>query len=70
MSIKVRAIEQGYFGDKIRKEGEEFTIDNEKQFSEFWMEKVGGKKKAASKPEPEGDKEPETLGELGKKSKG
>ena len=70
MSIKVRAKERGYFGDKIREEGDEFEIKNEQAFSERWMEKVGGKKKAASKSEPEGDKDPETLGELGKKSRG
>ena len=65
MSIKVRAIERGYFGDKIREEGDEFTIDNEKQFSERWMEKA--KKKATPKPGPEGDPDPETLSDLGKK---
>ena len=71
MSIKVRATERGYFGDKIRNDGDEFSIDNEKEFSKRWMEKVGGKKSASkAKEEPEGDKDPETLGELGKKSKG
>lgn len=41
--IRVRATAIGYYGDMRRRVGDVFTIDNEKQFSHKWMEKVSPK---------------------------
>jgi len=38
--ITVRATAQGYYGDAQRAIGEEFTIQDVKDFSETWMERV------------------------------
>lgn len=38
--IKVRAIRLGYYGLARRKEGDEFVIHGENEFSKNWMEKV------------------------------
>lgn len=43
--VKVKATQKGYFGGKLRREDDTFKI-NEKEFSEKWMEKVDGRKKA------------------------
>ncbi len=43
--VKVKATQKGYFGGKLRQEGDTFSI-NEKEFSKKWMEKVDGRKKA------------------------
>lgn len=51
MSTTVIATRRGYYGDKIRDEGERFEINDPKHFSEYWMEKVtkrSASKKAAS----------------------
>lgn len=40
--MKVRAKRLGYYGHKRRKEGAEFVIQSDKDFSESWMEQVGG----------------------------
>ena len=39
MSIKVKAIKNGFFG-KYRRPGDKFEIDSEQQFSKIWMVKV------------------------------
>lgn len=36
-AIKVTAIANGYYGNKLRTPGEEFFIDKQEDFSEFWM---------------------------------
>ena len=68
--MKVRAKALGYYGDKRRKEGEEFELiertvgDKEKrrklsvdqQFSDIWMEKVG--QPANGEPESAPSKKP------------
>jgi hypothetical protein len=38
--ITVRAIRLGYYGHKRRREGEEFSIRNESDFSPKWMERL------------------------------
>ena len=37
--MKVKAIANGFFG-KYRRSGDEFEIENIKQFSEKWMKKL------------------------------
>lgn len=46
--MKVKAIQQGYFVDRIKREGEEFELSDESQFSWMWMEAIDWK--PASKP--------------------
>ena len=38
--IAVVAIEPGWFDNSRKKAGDKFFIDNEKQFSSVWMEKI------------------------------
>jgi hypothetical protein len=38
--IRVRALKLGYYDDARRREGDVFTIRNEKEFSRLWMERV------------------------------
>lgn len=40
MAIKVKATRTGYYHHMRRKEGAEFIIRNDKEFSNLWMEKV------------------------------
>jgi hypothetical protein len=40
MQVRVKESCKGFYGIRRRKEGEEFTIDSEKDFSEKWMEHV------------------------------
>jgi hypothetical protein len=50
--MRVKAIQLGYYGDKKRREGEEFEIDSEKEFSKRWMIKLDKPiNKSRSKPE-------------------
>ena len=44
--MRVRALEKGFIGGAIRREGEEFEV-SDKAFSKKWMEKVKGKHKKA-----------------------
>jgi hypothetical protein len=60
--MKVKATKKGFYGGKIRKEDDEFTlikveksgeraaITTEQQFSEKWMVKVAGSKRPAQQP--------------------
>jgi hypothetical protein len=41
--IRVRATAMGYYGDARRREGDIFTIANEREFSSRWMERVSPK---------------------------
>lgn len=58
--MEVRATAQGYYEQKIRPEGAEFTIKSEKDFSKIWMEKIeddarpskSAKSKKSEKPSP------------------
>lgn len=59
MTIKVRALERGYIGGRIRNEGDEFTIDNEEQFSAVWMEALDGPRTRAAKPADTSRSDPE-----------
>lgn len=38
--MKVRAIQVGYFDHILRRVGDEFVIQEEKQFSKRWMERL------------------------------
>lgn len=49
--MKVRALEKGYYGHKLRREGEVFHVEGEKAFSKKWMEKISGGKRKANEPE-------------------
>lgn len=61
--MRVRATRLGVYGVKRMKEGEEFTIQSEKEFSKEWMEKLPEKRRGrAAEPPPE---EVETEGEDG-----
>src|SRR3712207_155946 len=40
--IKVRAKKMGFYGLQRMRAGQEFAIDNESEFSDKWMEYVGG----------------------------
>jgi hypothetical protein len=53
MAIKVKATQVGFYGDLRRKEGSVFFIDEEKQFSSRWMEKLDGKNDESSGDEHE-----------------
>jgi len=66
--MQVRATKMGYYNHKRVREGVEFTIKNEKEFSANWMEKLDeeeapvpaakkGKGKAKAEAEPEADQE-------------
>jgi len=46
--MKVRAIGPGYYNHARRKEGDEFEISSEKEFSGKWMEKILPKFEAKS----------------------
>ncbi len=48
MSINVRAIKAGYYGLQRRKEGDEFAIESDEEFSTLWMEKMSTKDVKAS----------------------
>ena len=43
MRVKAKAL--GYYDNKRKREGEEFTLRSEKDFSEIWMEKCDKPKK-------------------------
>ena len=58
--MKVRATRDGFYGDKLRKEDEEFELTDKKHFSKRWMEPASKK----PTPKPEEEKEPETLSEV------
>lgn len=45
--MKVRATKTGFYGDKLRFEGDEFTIDSKTKLGS-WMEQI--KKKPGPKP--------------------
>ena len=47
--MKAKATKLGYYGHQRVREGDVFIIEDEKAFSEKWMERVEGK--ASSKPE-------------------
>lgn len=49
MSIKVKATERGWLGNRIREIGDEFEIADEKAFSKKWMVRVD---KPAAAPAP------------------
>lgn len=49
MAIKVKAIDRGFLG-KIREQGDEFEIPNEKAFSEKWMVRLEAPAKADKAP--------------------
>lgn len=52
-AVHVRATRQGFHGGQRRREGQEFTIESEKEFSSEWMERIGGASvsgKAETKP--------------------
>lgn len=49
--IKVKAIEVGFDGFKRIREGQEFEIESEKQFSKKWMERLEPKKEEEVKEE-------------------
>lgn len=63
--MQVKAIKMGYYNHKRVREGAEFTIKNEKEFSDKWMEKLdedeapvpAKKGKAKAKAEPEAEQE-------------
>ena len=56
--MKVKATTTGYYGGRLRFEGDAFTLANPKaDFSKLWMVKVG--KKGAPTPEPETDEDDE-----------
>ena len=58
--MKVRAIKRGYYGrlrDPDDEENNVFEIEDEKDFSENWMEKVG----ANDRPKPKAEKKPDPL---------
>lgn len=38
--IAVKAIEKGFYGNSRKNPGDKFFIENEKHFSEHWMEKI------------------------------
>lgn len=43
MTIKVKATQRGFYR-RLREPGDEFVIDEQKDFSKEWMEKLGRKK--------------------------
>lgn len=50
--MRVKATRIGYYGNKRQKEGEQFVLKSEKDFSKTWMEKVtGGKASKAAEAE-------------------
>jgi hypothetical protein len=51
--MKVKAIRPGYYGDKKRRVGDEFELENTKQFSSLWMESL------EEAPQTKGRKKPE-----------
>lgn len=60
MAIKVKALELGFYGGKLRREGTVFEVEVEEHLGK-WMEKVGkeltgraAKKKADLEPAEEG----------------
>ena len=63
MTIKVKALRQGFFGSALRRPGEIFEIESEKQMGS-WMEKT-------SEPLPEKPKSTATttLSEITKKTR-
>jgi len=63
MTIKVKALRQGFFGSALRRPGEIFEIESEKQMGS-WMEKT-------SEPVTEQPKNPATttLSEITKKTR-
>lgn len=40
MTIKVKAIKKGWYGNVRLSVGQEFTINSEEDFSSFWMKKI------------------------------
>lgn len=54
MSIRVRAIEVGYYGGLLRQPGlgeeSEFSINSMQEFSKVWMERIGGAPVAEPSP--------------------
>lgn len=50
MKVRVKAGKTGYFGMSRRKEGSVFEIEDEAQFSEFWMERLDAPKADTSEP--------------------
>jgi len=65
--MQVKATKMGYYNHKRVREGAEFTIKSEKEFSKNWMEKLDedeapvpakkGKGKAKAEVEPEAEAE-------------
>ncbi len=54
--MKVRATRLGYYNNKRQREGAEFFLKSDKDFSKTWMEKLKKSSKAAvveSEPEEE-----------------
>ena len=42
--MKVKATQRGYYGSRVRNEGDVFEIENQKVFSPTWMEKAPARK--------------------------
>ena len=56
--MKVIATKKGFYAGQLVDEGDEFTLDSDKHFSENWMKKVDGRKrKKVEKVETEEEQE-------------
>jgi len=56
--MEVKATRLGYYGLRRRRPGETFTIADEKDFSNKWMEKVEPEEKAVEKKPRKGEDKP------------
>lgn len=58
MKVKVKHVRDGFYGfygEKRRYVGEEFSLTSESHFSDRWMEKLEEKKKPGRKPKAEAE---------------
>lgn len=58
--MKVKAIKNGFFGDGKKRPGDVFEIENEQQFSKYWMKKVDESLPIGKNVAPEVEPEPES----------